>query len=213
LLQVAAGVALVLSLGGGAWAAVAYLAAPETETDTVTESESVAESESVTESVAGPESETESETEIGLEPEEEVEASPVRPAPVAAGELLERANHARAAGEYGRAERLYSRAMRRAADPDDAYVATVAAAGLRLEHTGSPRGALALYRRALRARPTGPLSASVRHGIAEAHRALGDREAEAQALRELVARHPGHLLTPRAEARLRALASPSASAE
>jgi tetratricopeptide (TPR) repeat protein len=126
------------------------------------------------------------------------------------GELLERANRLRAQGEFARAERVYSQVMRRAGEPDDTYVATVAVAALRLEHRHSPREALALYRRALRMRPEGPLAASARLGIAQCHRALAQSEAEAQALGELIASHPGHLLRSRAEARLRELgAEPS----
>src|SRR5581483_180821 len=106
------------------------------------------------------------------------------------------------------ADALYQRVLRAPEGGAAAYVAQVASASLHLEHLGDPRGALRLYRSALRAQPAGPLAEEVRSGIAEACRATGDRPAEAQALRDLLTHHPGSLLRGRAEERLRALAGP-----
>lgn len=123
---------------------------------------------------------------------------------------LRQANQLRAAGAYRRAEALYARVMDHGADIEARYVATVAVAALRLEHLDKPQQALALYRRALRMRPDGPLTPTVRWGIAEANRVLGDRTAEIQALRSLLSAHPSHPARQQARVRLQGLEQPTA---
>jgi len=220
-MQLVAGVALGLALGGGAMAAVTYFSERDAELITTgTQSDNPSEpprartGSTSSGAAAVEEKNTSAQPTAGAaaQPkaneapaEAPAEASTLKPRPIAAAELLERANRLRAAGEYRSAERLYSRAMRSANSADDVYVATVAAAGLRLEHTGAPRGALTLYRRALRMRPDGPLSASIRHGIAECHRAQGQAAAEAAALQDFLERHPRHLLQQRVKSRLQEL--------
>jgi hypothetical protein len=125
--------------------------------------------------------------------------------PATAEDRLRLANQLRARGLWRAAERAYRRA---AAGPGagDASAATVAAASLRLEHLDDAPGARALYLGVLRARPAGALAEEARWGVVEAERRLGDRQAEARALRDFIARHPGSLQRPRAEGRLAELA-------
>ena len=103
-------------------------------------------------------------------------------------DLLERANRLRGEGRYRAAERTYLRVVRGAPGSPAAYVATVAAADLRRERLGDPRGALTLYRQALTA--PGPLSVEAHRGIAKSQRALGHLDAERRALRALLAAQP-----------------------
>jgi hypothetical protein len=94
--------------------------------------------------------------------------------PESASDLLAEANRLRGQKEWARAAALYERVMSSAAE--ESYTATVALASLRLEHFDDPRGALALYERALSARPTGTLSAQARSGIERCRRSLGNEE-------------------------------------
>ncbi|NVJ25708.1 tetratricopeptide repeat protein [Myxococcus sp. AM011] len=112
---------------------------------------------------------------------------PGAPAPE---DLLRRANEHRATGQWKAAEALYLRVIR--TDPKDmsAYVARVASGSLRLEHLGDARGALRQYQEAQRGWPGGILEEEASHGVAEALRALGDRDGEARALEAFLARHP-----------------------
>ena len=89
-------------------------------------------------------------------------------------DLLAEANRARRDREWQRAAALYERVMNSQAD--ESYAATVALASLRLDHLGDPRGALALYERALSAWPGGALSAQAEAGAARCRRVLGDKE-------------------------------------
>ena len=133
-------------------------------------------------------------------------ADPVAPAPRPTtsdpGDLLREANRLRGARAFREAERTYLRAARLGAGTGVAYVARVAAAGLRLERLGDPRGAERLYRSALRSSPGGSLSPEIRRGLALAARRRGAREAERRALRDYLAHHGGSAFAGRAEARL-----------
>lgn len=94
-----------------------------------------------------------------------------------ASDLLAEANRARGRREWARAAALYERVM--GSQVDESYAATVALASLRLEHLGDPRGALALYERALSSRPGGALSVQAEAGAARCRRALGEEERSA----------------------------------
>ena len=112
-----------------------------------------------------------------------------RPAPSAlpddapADDVLALANQRRKDRAWRDADLLYRKVAARFRGTDAAIVAELASATLHLEHLGDARGALAGYRRALAARPGGVLGEEARWGMAEATRALGDRAAEAAALR------------------------------
>lgn len=121
-------------------------------------------------------------------------------------DLLRLANARRKAERYADADELYQRVVRKHAGTDEAYVAMVASAQLRLDQLGKPASALRLYRRALRIRPSGALAEEARYGVAEAHRALGDEDAEADALAEFLERHPSSPLRERAKARYESIA-------
>ena len=140
------------------------------------------------------------------EPAEETRSERTRRATRSASapdDLLREANELRAARRWADAERLYTRVARESAPTTSAgYVALVAAGGLRLDHLGDPRGALTAYRSARSAQPHGVLDVEARAGIARAHRRLGDRAREREALRELITAYPDEPAAERARTRL-----------
>jgi tetratricopeptide (TPR) repeat protein len=121
-----------------------------------------------------------------------------------AADLFARANALRAARRWRDADRLYAQIADAHPDTSTAQVALVASADLHLDHLRDPRGALTRYRSALSAAPRGALAEEARWGVAQAHRALGDRAAETQALADFLARHPDSPLAERARSRLAA---------
>ncbi|WP_164016928.1 tetratricopeptide repeat protein [Pyxidicoccus trucidator] len=123
-------------------------------------------------------------------------------------DLLRKANELRAVGRWKEAEALYLHVIRAQPSSLASYVARVASGSLRLEHLGNARGALRQFQEALRIQPHGVLGQEARHGIAEAWRALGDREAEARALEEFLAIHPDSPLGTTARTRLGELSGP-----
>jgi DNA-directed RNA polymerase specialized sigma24 family protein len=128
----------------------------------------------------------------------------------ASRDWLELANAARGRREYTRAHALYLQVLRAEPASDEAYAAGVAAADLEREHLGDAKSALARYAAALRARPQGALSEQAHAGRARALSALGEREREAAAWRELLRAHPGSWFAAEARARLRELGLRSA---
>ncbi len=128
--------------------------------------------------------------------------------PRAVEDLLLKANGLRSEGRWKEAEALYLRVIRAQPSSLAAYVARVASGSLRLEHLGDARGALHQFQAALRLQPRGVLDQEAQHGIAEAHRVLGNRDAERSALEELLANHPDSPLGPSARARVRELSAP-----
>lgn len=154
-------------------------------------------------------------TELGLppdairEPRPEPEVEPSRPAPEEpapaprsepTADLLERANRLRGERQYADAARLYGRAA--SGRGRRAYVASVAAAELELEHLDRPRSALRHFQRAARLDSDGPLDLTVRSGTARAAARLGRTQLEQRALRQLVERHPDSAAAARARTRL-----------
>lgn len=123
-------------------------------------------------------------------------------------DLLRQANAFRSEGRWKEAEGLYLRVIRAEPSSLAAYVARVASGALRLEHLGDARGALRQFEDAVRMQPGGMLDPEARHGVAEAHRALGDAAAEARALEEFLTLHPDSPLSAASRARLRELAPP-----
>ena len=131
-----------------------------------------------------------------------------QPAPVPAAEVddvLRRANRLRGTGDYRAAERLYARVAESSKAGASGYVASVAAASLRLEQLSDPTGALLLYRQALEANPLGPLRLEIQEGIARAHQQSGSRVAEIEALEALLAEHAQGPAVERARRRLQSL--------
>jgi tetratricopeptide (TPR) repeat protein len=125
-----------------------------------------------------------------------------------AEDLLQRANRQRGDGDYRGAEHTYLRAV--AANPRGltAYTARVAAAGLLLERFDDARGALQLYKEALRAQPTGSLTPEIHEGMAHAYRALGRAADERSALQALLSDQASGPAAERARARLQVLDAP-----
>jgi tetratricopeptide (TPR) repeat protein len=105
--------------------------------------------------------------------------------PREAQDLLQRANRLRGEGDYRGAERVYLRVVAGGSGAA-AYSARVAAAALRAEQFGDARGALRLYRDALRVQPGGPLSPEIHEGMAQAFQKLGAADDERRALRALL---------------------------
>ncbi len=143
------------------------------------------------------------------EPEPAVTASAIKQGfpsqPVLPVDLLRAANEQRTQHKWQEAEATYERVAMTAPHSVEAYTATVAAASIRLEHLHDARGALRSYQAALSERPNGALSEEARWGIAQARRALGDRQGEIDALRAFVASHPDAIRRPNAEERLKTL--------
>lgn len=138
---------------------------------------------------------------VELDPEP---AHPHRPRPVetrAAADLLGEANAKRVARQWRESDALYMRVVRRAPRSLAAQTALVASASLRLEHLGDPKGAAARFRRALAIAPDGALAEEARWGLAEAARARHDDAAEAHALDDFLAHHPGSPRAAQARAR------------
>lgn len=127
---------------------------------------------------------------IASPPSVKPRVEPRLPGAPAPEDLLRRANEHRATGQWKAAEALYLRVIRTDPKGMSAYVARVASGSLRLEHLGDARGALRQYQEAQRGWPGGVLEEEASHGVAEALRALGDRDGEARALEDFLARHP-----------------------
>jgi hypothetical protein len=123
-----------------------------------------------------------------------------RPALVASDELAQ-ANRLRAQRRWQQAATAYASAAAHAPGSEAARVATVARAALLLERLSRPAEALALFH-AVAARADGSLAEEARYGIAQSHRALGDRAAERAAWELFIAEHPASPLRPGAESRL-----------
>lgn len=139
-------------------------------------------------------------------------AAPASPtpeiAPARAADLLLEGNRLRSQRRWDDAIRAYQSASRNHPRSTTAHVANVAAAELELEQRGRPAVAARLYRRALRARPRGPVAAEARVGIARAYRASGDETREREALRAVARHHGGSPAGTWARARLRDLDEP-----
>jgi tetratricopeptide (TPR) repeat protein len=159
--------------------------------------------------------EAEPETQLTAEPIERPIAEPLEeatPLPAAGranraapDDLLQRANHMRAAGQFREAARTYGQVYERFPRSLSAYVARVAGAAIELEHLSNPTRARRLFEQALREQPAGALDLEARQGLSVALRDLEDRPAEVRALQALIAAHPDSPAARRAQVRLREL--------
>lgn len=141
----------------------------------------------------------------GAEPED-IDTEPAPKAhhatePRAVNDLLGEANARRAAHEWRESDALYARVVKRVPGTLAAQTALVASASLHLEHLGDPRGAAERFKRALAIAPDAALAEDARWGLAEAARARHDVKAEAKALDDFLAHHPGSPLAGKARAR------------
>ena len=118
-------------------------------------------------------------------------------------DLLQKANHQRALGQFTDAAQTYALVYERFPRSVSAYVARVAAGAIELEHLSNPTLARKLFDQALREQPRGALDLEARQGLSVALRDLEDRAGEREALRALVARHPDSPAARRAQVRLR----------
>lgn len=121
-----------------------------------------------------------------------------------AADVLAMANHLRSQGQWQQAAQAYGKAIALHPRSSEGYAALIAAAALYREKLKDPKRSLALYRRALASKPNGPLAQEARWGIAQAHRQLGQRQAEAEALRTFLQHHPDSVWAAQAQQRLRA---------
>lgn len=117
-------------------------------------------------------------------------------------DLLAMANTLRRNREWRSADEVYGAVINRFPGSDAAVVAEIASASLHVVQLKDPRGALAGYRRALGAQPTGALAEEARWGVAFALRSLGDPGGELKALREFLDQHPSSALAPAARKRV-----------
>ena len=127
------------------------------------------------------------------------------PAPVAeptAADELSAANDLRHKAQWQAAEAAYREVAARYQTAQEAAVAQLAAAELRLDHLGDAAGALRLYRAVPR---NNALGVEALFGSSRAYRALGDRAAETAALRALLDDYPTSLQADGARARLQQL--------
>jgi tetratricopeptide (TPR) repeat protein len=134
------------------------------------------------------------------------EAAPAveRPAEVAKTpeDWLERANALRRRGRFAEAERAYAKVYDQYPGTLSAYVARVAAASIKMDYLGDPRGAQRLLEAARRGSPGGALDIEVREGLAESARRLGDTAGERGALEGLVSAYPKSRAAETAKKRL-----------
>ncbi len=133
-----------------------------------------------------------------LPPGAPAETADAEPAP-ASTDLLLVANQLRGQGRWREAERAYTDVIRLHPQSRDAYVATLAAASLRLEKLGDPSGALRLYESVMQ---RGSLVEEAQYGAARCHRSLGNTAAETQVLEALLVRYPNSLRRQQIERRL-----------
>jgi tetratricopeptide (TPR) repeat protein len=122
-----------------------------------------------------------------------------------ADDLLLLANKLRQQGKWRAAEQTYSRVCIVYPNSPAAYVASIAAASIRLEQLGNPTGALALFNRAINSHPDGALDIEARLGIARSWQRLGEREREIAALKALLQKHSSGPIVQRARERLEAI--------
>jgi tetratricopeptide (TPR) repeat protein len=122
---------------------------------------------------------------------------------VAPEDLLQKANHQRALGQFRDAAQIYAQVYERFPRSSSAYVARVAAGAIELEHLSNPTRARKLFEQALREQPRGALDLEARQGLSVALRDLEDRAGEREALRALIAQHPDSPAARRAQVRLR----------
>ena len=122
-------------------------------------------------------------------------------------DLLQKANHQRALGQFRDASQTYALVYERFPRSVSAYVARVAAGAIELEHLSNPTRARKLFEQALREQPRGALDLEARQGLSVALRDLEDRTGEREVLRALIAEHSDSPAARRAQVRLRELAS------
>ncbi len=120
---------------------------------------------------------------------------------------LSEANDLRRKAEWQAAEAAYRRVAARYPRAREATVAQLAGAELRLEHLDDAAGALRLYESVPRG---SALGIEALFGVSRANRALGNRAAEAAALRSLIDAYPTSLQADGARARLKQLSTDSA---
>lgn len=140
-------------------------------------------------------------------------ATPPRPGPGPspkgeAADLLAEANRLLAEGRAKEAEQRYVAVTVRFPGSSSAYVAWVAAAGVRKGQLADPSGAERAYRAALGLDPRGPLTPEIHVGLAECARALGHPTEEREALLRYLGTGPSGPRRAKAERRLAELNPP-----
>jgi len=145
----------------------------------------------------------------------DVQRAPERPSRAAVRgapeDLLQKANHQRALGQFRDAAQTYAQVYERFPRSISAYVARVAAGAIELEHLSNPTRARKLLEQAVREQPHGALDLEARQGLSVALRDLEDRPGERTVLRALIAEHPDSPAARRAQVRLRELESRGSS--
>jgi len=124
-----------------------------------------------------------------------------------AADQLARANALRGKHQYRDALERYLYVVSEYPGSMQSRAAQLAAAAIRLEHLNDSDGAEHLYQAVVND-SDGELAAQASFGLAEVARARADRGAEAQALRDFLARHGSHPLAAAARRRLNDVEAP-----
>ena len=132
----------------------------------------------------------------------EVVSPSVAPSPEV---LLKRAGRLRARRAWREAAEAYEMIVQKYPGHDVGYVASIAAAQIRLDHLDQLDKAIAGFDWALLHHPKAALSVEARWGRARAFRQKGDLQEEQTALKQLLAHHPNSTYADRARQRLKAL--------
>jgi len=117
-------------------------------------------------------------------------------------ELLERAQMHRAAKQWSAAAGAYEELIRSYPGRAEARSALVSLGNIQLDHLRRPGAALRSFDSYLRARKSGPLAQEAAYGRAVAFRAMGNKRAEADALRAFLQRFPTAIQAGQARERL-----------
>lgn len=181
---------------GGEWHSGSFHIAPGEHRELSIELEPIAASEpsepsEVDPAVAAVE---EREPTLGERPVNSAESIP------SAEELLRQARAAMKAKDWKKAAKTYRRLLDLHPDDPLAPSARIAVGNLELDHLGRPKAALRAYDGYLQ--HPGPLSAEARHGRIRALRALGRRDAEADAIVAFLRDHPQSLQAAQLRKRL-----------
>ncbi len=119
--------------------------------------------------------------------------------------LFQKIKETRSLGNWLATARSYEELIRLYPSSDEARVSLVSLGEIQLEKLGKPAVALKSFNKYLRTAGKGVLAQEALYGKANAHRALGQKQAERDALRRFLERFPSAIQNPRVRRRLQEL--------